>query len=229
MRNIPAGLSLGEYAAITYSEILSLEDAIYVVYKREEYMKKYVEPGKYKMAAVIGLETEKVKEICNECSKTLGFIKPVNYNSPAQIVVSGDENVIEKAAVMFKEKGALKVIILNAKSAFHTEKLFQAKEKLYETLKDIEINIPRYKVFKNIDGEEYLETDDVRSILANHIISPVYFEKCIKNMINDGVDTFIEIGPGKVLSGFVNKIDENVKIINISKTEDIKKLEEITC
>jgi len=221
-----AGLSLGEYAAITYAEMIDLDKGISLVEKRATYMKEEIEPGEYKMMAVMGLEDEKVIDICE---KIPGFIVPVNFNCPGQVVVSGDSDIVEKSLEIFKENGAKRVIPLNVKSAFHTSKLEKAKEKLYEELKNVTINEGKYEVYKNIDGAKYIKTDDVRKILSNHIVSPVYFSKSIKNMIEEGVDTFIEIGPGKTLSGFIKKVSKDVKVININKVEDLEKLEEIIC
>ena len=220
-----SGLSLGEYSAITYGNIISLENTIPLIQKRGEYMTKLIEPCKYKMIAVLGLEDSRVKEICESIE---GFIEPVNYNCPGQVVISGEYEIVENSIENFKTVGA-KVIPLNVKSAFHTIKLNKAKEKLYNYLENIEINKPNCKIIKNMDGTEYTDKDNIKEILANHIVQPVYFGKCIENMIKNGVNTFIEIGPGKTLSGFIKKTNKDVKVINIEKIEDLEKLEEFLC
>ena len=214
-----SGLSLGEYSSLCYSNVLNLEQAIPLVRKRGEYMQEYIEPGNYSMAAVIGLEDEIVEKVCKEQE---GFIVPVNYNCPGQIVVAGDEELIDGVVEKFNEVGAKRVIKLNLKSPFHTDKLNQAKEKLYEELKKVSLNKLNCKVFKNIDGKEYTNEDDIKTILANHIVSPVYFSKCLENMIKTGVTTFIEIGPGKTLSGFVKKINKEIEVFNIENKETLE-------
>ena len=202
---VASGLSLGEYTALINSEALNFEDGIKLVKKRGEYMQKLVPEGEWLMAAVLGMEEEKVIEVCklaNEKSAE-NFVVPVNFNCPGQIVISGNKAGVETAEVIAKEQGARKVRELKTSGPFHTEKLKEASEALKKELGKVEFNKFNNTVIKNIDGTEYKETDDIRDILAKHIISPVRFSKTIQNMLNENIDTFIEIGPGKTLSGFV--------------------------
>ena len=217
-----AGLSLGEYAALIYSNIISLEDGLRIIQKRGEYMQSLVPEGSWAMAAVIGLPDEEVERICKEEIKN-GFIVPANYNCPGQVAVSGDKVAITELLEKGKELGARKVVELKTSGPFHTEKLKAASDKLREELDKIEINKDfTKKVFKNLDAKEYTKEDDIKNILAKHVMSPVRFSKSVENMINQGVDTFIEIGPGKVLSGFIRKINKEVKVLNIQDKESLE-------
>ena len=217
-----AGLSLGEYAALIYSNIISLEDGLRIIQKRGEYMQSLVPEGSWAMAAVIGLPDEEVERICKEEIKN-GFIVPANYNCPGQVAVSGDKVAITELLEKGKELGARKVVELKTSGPFHTEKLKDASDKLREELDKIEINKDfTKKVFKNLDAKEYTKDDDIKDILAKHVMSPVRFSKSVENMINQGVDTFVEIGPGKVLSGFIRKINKEVKVLNIQDKESLE-------
>lgn len=223
---VASGLSLGEYTALINSEALNLEDGIKLVKKRGEYMQKLVPEGEWLMAAVLGMEEEKVIEVCklaNEKSAE-NFVVPVNFNCPGQIVISGNKAGVETAEVIAKEQGARKVRELKTSGPFHTEKLKEASEALKKELGKVEFNKFNNTVIKNIDGTEYKETDDIRDILAKHIISPVKFTAVLQKMLDMGVDTFIEVGPGKTLSGFIKKMptEKEIKILNICNCETLE-------
>jgi [acyl-carrier-protein] S-malonyltransferase len=213
--NISAGLSLGEYTALIYSNIFNFEEGVRIVRKRGELMQDNVPQGDWSMAAVIGLCDDVVENICSKINEEK-FIVPANYNCPGQIVVSGEKEailmLIEKANLL----GAKRVIELKTSGPFHTEKLNNAAIKLKEELDKIKINSNFNKqVIKNIDATVYKNEDDIKDILSNHVIKPVRFSDSINEMIKLGVDTFIEIGPGKVLSGFIKKINSEVNVLNI--------------
>ena len=221
--DISAGLSLGEYSALVYSNIIGFEDGIKIVQKRGTYMQNSLPKGNWSMAAIIGLEDSQIEEVCKRVTK--GFVVPANYNCQGQVAISGEKEAVEEAMELLKEAGAKRTIELKTSGPFHTEKLKEASDKLAEALKDITINpIGDKKVFKNIDAKPYTNNDDVKKILANHVINPVKFKSSIENMIADGVDTIIEIGPGKVLSGFVKKTNKDVAVYN---TNDITAFESI--
>ena len=223
---VASGLSLGEYTALINSEALNFEDGIKLVKKRGEYMQKLVPEGEWLMAAVLGMEEEKVIEVCklaNEKSAE-NFVVPVNFNCPGQIVISGNKAGVETAEVIAKEQGVRKVRTLKTSGPFHTEKLKKASEALKKDLEQVKFNQFNNTVVKNIDGTEYKETDDIKDILAKHIISPVKFTAVLQKMLDLGVDTFIEVGPGKTLSGFIKKMptDKEIKILNINNCETLE-------
>lgn len=223
---VASGLSLGEYTALINSGVLSFEDGIQLVKKRGEYMQKLVPEGEWLMAAILGMEEEKVIEVCKLANEktTENFVVPVNFNCPGQIVISGNKNGVETAEIIAKEQGARKVRELKISGPFHTEKLKEASEALKKDLEKVEFHQFNNTVIKNIDGTEYKETDDIREILAKHIISPVKFTAVLQKMLNIGVDTFIEVGPGKTLSGFIKKMptEKEIKILNINNCETLE-------
>lgn len=214
------GLSLGEYGALIFGQILSLEDGTKIVKRRGEIMQDLCPEGDWAMAAVLGLDKETVNAACNEV-KT-GFIAAANYNCPGQIVISGERKALEEVSEILKEKGAKRVIELNTAGPFHTKMLEKASLKLREELENVEVKNSKYTVIKNIDGKQYDNETDVRDVLSKHITNPVRFEDGIKEMIDMGIDTFVEIGPGKTLTGFVKKIDRFAKVININSSESLK-------
>lgn len=217
-----AGLSLGEYSALVYGNILSFEDGVSIVKNRGTYMQEMLPKGEWSMAAIMGLDEKAVEEACAKVTK--GFVRPVNFNTVGQIVASGDKKGIEELQKIALESGAKKVRLLNTAGPFHTEKLEKASEALRNDLEKIKFKKASSKVFKNIDGTEYTESDDMPDILAKHIISPVKFTKVLKSMYDDGIDTFVEIGPGKTLSGFVKRMnfDKDVLILNINNVESLE-------
>ena len=176
--------------------------------------------GDWAMAAVLGLSDEQVESLCKKID---GFLKPVNYNSPGQVVVSGDKESIEKLISIGKENGARKIVQLKTSGPFHTEKLVEASKSLKEFLNEKDLNLPKIPVIKNLDGKPYSDSDDIREILSKHVMSPTRMSDSIKYMIDSGVDTFVEIGPGKTLSGFVTSINrglgKDLKIISINSLE----------
>lgn len=217
-----AGLSLGEYTALINSGAISFEEGVKLVQKRGEYMQNLLPKGNWQMSAVMGLTDEQVEDVCKKVKS--GFVVPANYNCVGQVAISGEKEGIEEAGNIAKEMGAKKVIPLKTAGPFHTEKLIESSQALRNELEKITINKFKTKVIKNLDGEAYKDTDDIKDILAKHIINPVRFSKTIQNMLESGVDTFIEIGPGKTLSGFVKRTptDKEIKIFNVNNIESLK-------
>ena len=215
------GLSLGEYAALISSNAISFEDGIKIVKKRGELMQNLCPEGDWSMAAVLGLEEENVVKVCNEIE---GFVVPANFNCPGQIVISGEKNAVNKAMEKMKIAGAKRVLELKTSGPFHTEKLDEASKALRKELESITINGFNHKVIKNLDGKEYTNEDNVKDILSNHITNPVRFEQGIQTMLDMGIDTFIEIGPGKTLTGFVKKANKEVKTYNVNSVESFESL-----
>lgn len=220
---ISSGLSLGEYTSLIYSKKIDFETGIKLVKNRGKYMQELVPTGNWKMAAILGLRDEIVEKICTE--NKVGFVQAVNFNCPGQVVVSGDEEGILSIEQKAKENGAKKVRILNTSGPFHTLKLKDASNYLRKDLENVTFGKFETDVIKNLDGKNYTDQDDMVEILSNHIINPVRFSIGIENMINQGFDTFIEIGPGKTLSGFVKRIntDKKINILNIGDIESYEK------
>lgn len=218
-----AGLSLGEYVALINSKALSIEEGIKLVQKRGEYMQHLVPEGEWQMAAILGMTENKVQEVCNKV--TAGFVAIANDNCPGQIVISGEKQGVEEAEIIAKEMGAKKVRVLKTAGPFHTKKLQESANALRKELEHIHFNPFEKEVIKNLDGEVYKQTEDMTEILANHIVSPVKFSKTIQTMLDKGIDTFIEIGPGKTLTGFVKKA-ETEKEVKVFNCYDVTSLQE---
>ena len=218
--DMTAGLSLGEYVSLNYANSIDTENTLKIIQKRGEYMQDLAPKGEWSMVAVLGLSDNLVEEACSEVKN--GFAVPANYNCPGQVVVSGDKIGITELTQIAKEKGAKRVVELKTSGPFHTKKLEEASKKLKAELEKIEIKVPDCVVIKNLDGKPYNANENIKEILEKHIISPVKFSDSIKYMLENGVDTFIEVGPGKTLTSLVRKIDRNVNCINIS---DVASLE----
>lgn len=209
-----AGLSLGEYAALYCGGAINFENVIKIIQKRGELMQNLVPEGQWAMAAILGLEDTVVEEVCQ--TVTDGFVVPANYNCPGQVAISGEKTSVQIAMDKLKEAGAKRCLELKTAGPFHTEKLQKAASALKKELEKINIQTPQLPVIKNLDAKPYTEEDDKQEILASHVTHPVQFAKTIQYMIAQGVDTFVEIGPGKTLTGFVKKIDKNLTCININ-------------
>ena len=219
-----AGLSLGEYTALTCANAISVEEGAKIVRTRGRLMQDLAPKGDWAMAAIIGMEDEKVEEVCSKVES--GFVKAVNYNCPGQVVVSGEKEAVQRAMEIAKEMGARKAIELKTSGPFHTEKLKEASKELRKELENISFNKCEISVIKNLDGTPYTDEDDMVDILANHVINPVKFRKSIETMLEMGIDTFVEVGPGKTLSGFVRKVCREKGIeVNIFNIENVETLE----
>ncbi|MDO5560418.1 MAG: ACP S-malonyltransferase [Oscillospiraceae bacterium] len=215
-----AGHSLGEYAAMTATGMLSFEDGIRVIKARAEAFNNAIsdsEPGA--MAAVLKLDPQKIEEIC---SQTEGYVVPVNYNSPKQTVIAGDKKAVETASASLSELGA-RVMTLNVESAFHCKKMAEASREFYNIIKDISFKAPQVKFFSNVYGSELTDFSDIPSLLAKHIISPVKFTDELTAVKAAGFDTFIELGPGKTLTGLVKKTLSDVNSFNIENASTLEK------
>lgn len=221
-----AGLSLGEYVALNYAESISTKDTLKIIQKRGKFMQDLAPKGDWAMVAVLGLSDQDVETACKKV--TNGFAVPANYNCLGQVVVSGNRNGITELTEIAKEMGAKRVLELKTSGPFHTEKLKDASIELKKELEKIELSTPKVKVIKNIDATPYKENENMKEILSKHVMSPVKFSDSIKYMLDNGIDTFVEIGPGKVLTSLVKKINREVKCINISDVNSLEKaLEEL--
>lgn len=220
--DICAGLSLGEYAALVYGGYISLEDSIKLISRRGYLMGNLAPKEDFSMAAVIGCPSWAIENICKNINEKGLFVSPANYNYSGQTVISGNLEAVELATKELMEAGSAKVIKLKTSGAFHTNKLIDASNAFSEDLAKINFKHGNIPVLKNIDGMPYTDTDDLKTILAKHIISPVRFDKTIAYMRKQGVDTFVEIGPGKALTGFVKKELENVNTFNICSMNELE-------
>lgn len=224
--DITAGLSLGEYGALAAANVMDLKDLFYIIRKRGIFMQEeYPEGGA--MTAVLGLDNDKIEEICH---KTKGIVTIANYNCPGQTVITGAETAVAEAAKALLEEGAKRCVPLKVSGPFHSELLKGAGEKLEKELYAIKLKQPSIPYISNVDALYVTETAPVKTLLKNQVSSSVCWQQTIEKMIAGGVDTFIEIGPGKTLCGFMKKINKDVKCMNIDKLADMDRvLEELKC
>ncbi|ABY93010.1 ACP S-malonyltransferase [Thermoanaerobacter brockii subsp. lactiethylicus] len=218
---VTAGLSLGEYSSLVLAEALDFEDAVRLVKNRGKYMQEVVPQGVGTMAAILGLENEAVEEICRIASQ-VGIVEPANYNCPGQLVISGEVKAVEKAVELAKEKGAKRAVVLAVSAPFHCSMLKKAGELLEKDLEKIEIKELKIPVISNVTAN-YVTREEVKDLLIKQVSHPVLWEQSVKRMIEDGVDTFVEIGPGKTLTGFVKKIDRTKAAYNFEDEESLLK------
>ncbi len=224
--DVCAGLSLGEYGALAVSEVMELEDLFRVIRKRGIYMQEAYPTGGA-MMAVLGMEASKVEEICEA---TEGIVSIANYNCPGQIVITGQEQAVQSAAEKLTQAGAKRCVPLKVSGPFHSSLLQGAGEKLFEELAPIAIRKPVIPYLSNVTADYVTEAEPIKELLKKQVSSSVRFQQSVERMIRDGVDTFIEIGPGKTLSSFIRKVSRDVKVCNIDKFEDLNRvLEEISC
>jgi [acyl-carrier-protein] S-malonyltransferase len=216
-----AGLSLGEYTAHVYSGTFSFSDAVKLVRKRGKFMQEAVPQGLGSMIAILGMEREEILNVC-AMAKSYGIVEPVNFNCPGQIVIAGEVKAVEKAADIALEKGAKRAVPLSVSAPFHSSMMAPAGEKLKAELEYVNIKKMRIPMFANVTGEIVPSENQVKDTLVHQVYSSVLWEDIVKNMIRKGVDKFIEIGPGKVLSGFIKKIDRKMTVLNV---EDINSLD----
>ncbi|MFH1613443.1 MAG: ACP S-malonyltransferase [bacterium] len=217
-----AGHSLGEYAALVASKTLDFETGLMLVQKRAEIMNDIAQKNPGKMAAIIGLERKIVEECCQQ-EKSLGIVEPVNFNTPLQIVISGEEKAVLKTMEQCKNKGG-KCILLKVNGAFHSSLMKEAGEKLALVLNAINFFPVQIPIVSNVTGIATKNPDEIKKLLSLQIFSPVEWVKSINYIENQNINTFIEIGPGKVLNGLCSKIIEKAKIYNIEKFIDLEKI-----
>jgi [acyl-carrier-protein] S-malonyltransferase len=209
-----AGHSLGEYTAITAAGGFALKDAIALVRKRGRYMQEAVPEGTGLMAAILGMERQDVEKTCHEAAKN-GIVAPANYNSPGQIVIAGEKKAVETAMELAKNSGAKKVIPLAVSVPSHCALMEKAGDRLAQELEHVDISDLRMPIVNNADAKFIRTAAELRPSLRKQISAPLYWEDSIKAMVEEGFDTFIEIGPGKVLTGLVKRIAREAKVLNV--------------
>ena len=214
-----AGLSLGEYASLIYGGALSFEDGLLLIKERGRIMGSSLPKGLGKMAAILKLDEDKFNELIKKASE-YGVCEGANFNCPGQVVIAGENEAIDKAVEIAAELGG-RGIPLKVSGPFHSSLLKGASDEFYNTLKEANIKELNKEVYSNVKGLPYSKEDDVRLLLKKHIMTSVQFEKTIRDMMEKGVEHFVEIGPGKVLRGFVKKIDRKASVLNVEDMESL--------
>lgn len=218
-----AGHSLGEYSALVAAGAVTFEDAVFAVRMRGAFMEEAVPAGLGAMAAILGMEREILKEITEEISLTGHPVELANLNCPGQIVISGSKGGVEKASLVAKEKGARRIIPLQVSGPFHSSLMKPAAEKLAQVLNTINISEAKIPVIANVSATAVTKADEIKGNLIQQVSSPVLWEDTVNYLLNEGVDTFIEIGSGNVLSGLVKKIDRKVNVHAVNDRESMDK------
>lgn len=221
--DVTAGLSLGEYGAVYTAGVMGAEDILCLVRKRGIYMQEAVPQGGA-MTAVLGLDTEIIEKICEE---TPGMVQIANYNCPGQIVITGESTAVETASLKLTEAGAKRCVPLKVSGPFHSPLLVGAGEKLREELASVSLKEIKIPYLSNVTADYVRDIEQVKPLLEKQVSSSVRWQQSVERMLADGVDTFIEIGPGKTLTGFMKKINKDVRAVNIEKYEDLEKLKEL--
>ncbi|MCF6410532.1 ACP S-malonyltransferase [Pseudalkalibacillus salsuginis] len=226
-----AGHSLGEYTALVASKALTFEDAVYAVRRRGMFMEEAVPAGKGAMAAILGMDAEQLDSITDRITAEGDSVQLANLNCPGQIVISGSKGGVDKASEAAKEEGAKRIIPLQVSGPFHSELMKPAAEKMADVLDELTITNAEIPVVANVTAKPVTGADEIRSKLIEQIYSPVRWEETVRYLLDEGVDTFVEIGPGKVLSGLVKKVHRRATTVAISDPESleaaVKKLKEV--
>ncbi|HKM00886.1 MAG TPA: ACP S-malonyltransferase [Sedimentibacter sp.] len=218
---VMGGLSLGEYSALTAAGAMDFETAVKLVYKRGNYMQNTVPVGEGGMLALVGCTDDDAIAFCESITSRYGLLEPANFNCPGQIVVGGKSSAIDNALDKASEFNIKRAIKLQVSAPFHTSMLKPAGDRLKEDLNNIKFKNPDNIVISNVDSTYYQTNQTIADKLEKQVYNPVRWEACVRKMIADGVNTFVEIGPGKTLSGFIKKIDKNVKSINIENIQGL--------
>ncbi|MEO8072601.1 MAG: ACP S-malonyltransferase [Acidobacteriota bacterium] len=216
-----AGHSLGEYSALVAANAMSFSDAVKTVRKRGEYMQEAVPVGVGAMAAILGLPLETVEIACAEAAEEQ-VCSPANINSPAQIVIAGNSEAIDRACELLKERGAKRAIKLNVSAPFHCALMLPAQKKLAKDLAEIDFQNLRFPIVENVSAEINSRGERVKTALTEQVSNPVHWAQSVENLIIEEVDTFIEVGTGKVLSGLVKQINRDVRSLNVENADSLK-------
>jgi [acyl-carrier-protein] S-malonyltransferase len=216
-----AGHSLGEYSALVAANSLSLADALCVVRRRGTYMQESVPVGQGAMAAILGMTTEQVEALCREASQG-EVLSPANLNTPSQIVIAGTEAAVGRAVELARSRGARKAVLLSVSAPFHCALMQPAQERLAEDLGQISFRNPEYPLINNADVAEVCSSESIADSLSRQVCSPVRWTESIQKLISAGVQLFVEVGPGKVLSGLVRQIDRTVKTANVEDPQSLE-------
>ena len=238
--DVTAGLSLGEYTALYAAGIFSFEDALKLVQKRGQAMQAAADANEGSMVSIIGLDEEKVHQLCEEVleggdeddydeesdvDNQIEILVPVNFNCPGQIVVSGTKAACRRTKELAPKYGAIKAVRLDVAGAFHTSMMASAAQSLEEALSNCEISSPsKIKIIANINAEYYQNEEQIAAGLVNQLTSPILWQKCMERLLDDGVEEFYEIGPGRVLTSLMKRINRKIKVNNISTAQTLSEL-----
>lgn len=224
-----AGHSLGEYSALVASNVLEFPKAVEVVHKRGLFMNEAVPAGEGAMAAILGMDADKLEEVTDDATNSAGVVQLANLNCPGQIVISGTKAGVEKACELAKERGAKRAIPLDVSGPFHSELMRSASQDLAKVLSDSFLLNAKVPVVTNVKAEPETNATQLQDLLIHQLYSPVLWEQSVRKMIDLGVSVFVEVGPGKVLSGLVKKIDRSVTVIPVHDLASLEKaVEELT-
>jgi len=221
--DIVAGHSLGEYSALVAADALDFSDAVRLVRKRGQYMQEAVPLGEGAMAAVMGLNREAIIEICKKIALDFGIVQPVNFNCPGQVVIAGKTAAVEKAAELLKEAGAKRVLPLPVSAPFHSSLLEPAAQKLAGEFRKIKLRNPKVPVVANVNGEIITNGEIMQELLIRQAASPVLWEDCVAKIVEFGATVLVEVGPGKVLTGFTKKIAPDATALNVEDVASFEK------
>ncbi|MHC1758675.1 MAG: ACP S-malonyltransferase [Negativicutes bacterium] len=221
--DITAGHSLGEYSALVAAGVIDFADAVRLVNKRGQFMQEAVPLGQGAMAAVLGIDRKTVVEICAQVEREHGAVQAVNFNCPGQIVIAGKAVAVEKAAAALKSAGAKRAIMLPVSAPFHSTLLQPAAKKLAIELGQIEFHEPAIPVVANVTGKASASKDGIKQLLVTQAANPVLWEDCVDTMVKFGTTISVEVGPGKVLTGFTKKIAPEIATLNVEDMESLQK------
>lgn len=221
--DIVGGHSLGEYSALVAAGVLKFAAAVYLVHKRGEFMQEAVPIGKGAMAAILALPREQVVEICQQVNDEVGSVQAVNFNCPGQIVIAGETAAVEKAAELMKAAGAKRAVMLPVSAPFHSRLMEPAADKLKVELDKVTLSDAQIPVVANVNGQILTDASAIKESLVKQAASPVLWEDCVATMVNFGAQAFVEVGPGKVLTGFTKKINKEMQLANVEDVASLAK------
>ncbi len=222
--DVTAGLSLGEYTALYAAGVISFEAGVLLVQKRGQAMQAAAEANEGAMVSIIGLDEETARWLCEEAGEG-DLLEPVNFNCPGQIVISGDKKACRRAKELALKVGAIKAVRLEVAGAFHTRMMSGAADALAKALADTEITEPsQTRTIANIDAEYYETGEKIKEGLVKQLTCPILWQECMERLLDDGVEMFYEIGPGRVLTGLMKRINRKIKVVNLSNSKAVKDL-----
>ncbi|MDF2571780.1 MAG: fabD [Sporomusa sp.] len=222
--DIVAGHSLGEYSALVAAGSLSFRDAVQLVRKRGQFMQEAVPLGEGSMAAIMGLDRDRVVEICQQVESEVGVVQAVNFNCPGQIVIAGKAEAVDKANELLKAAGAKRAISLPVSAPFHSTLMQPAAQRLSAELDKVNVQDAVIPVVANVNGQTVTQGQSIKELLVRQAASPVLWEDCVAQIVSSGATTFVEVGPGKVLTGFTKKIAKEMETLNIEDTVSLEKI-----